>query len=60
VSVYIVRVYDINGRAATVEDDEDSCKEWLWRTLKRQTNDGKPVPYQFRSGVELVKLEDDA
>lgn len=58
-STYIVRLYDINGRAATVEDGEDECKEWLWRTLKRYTNDGKPVNYQFRPQIELIKLDDE-
>ena len=56
-SIYIVRFYDINGRAANVEDDEEQCKEWLWRTLKRYTNDGRPQVYGFKPQVELIRLD---
>lgn len=56
-SVYIVRVYDINNRAASTEDDEEAAKEWLWRTLKRHTNDGKPVNYGYRPQIEFLRIE---
>ena len=56
-ATYIVRFYDINGRAAITEDDEDSAKEWLWRTLKRYTKDGT-APYGYKPELELVKIEE--
>jgi hypothetical protein len=57
-ATYIVRLYDINGRAAVTEDDEESAKEWLWRTLKRYTSDGAAPPYGHRPEIEFMKIED--
>jgi hypothetical protein len=53
---YIIRVYDINGRAHTTEDEESAARDWLWSCLKRLTEDGTQLPYGYKPQVEFVKV----